>query len=385
MHPMLLPGLCFLFSLAGSSGALVFAADEGGQVPTARAKLERLLACQQSEKDAALAEKRRIETHFREVQTFRAELTDAPTHRLAVEKAEQALAKDRGALAKVEERLRLAELQIGLTLRAMKYLPTASRDESLPLDEQVKVQFAKWWADRKLASDSEFDKQWQAKYGFVEAPELQARLIRIIERLHIAFPDADPPMTVRIVNRPNEAGASATRSFVYFDKAYLDRNPSDDELLFVAGHELAHVQLHHVSLGAVQAHWQGFEEDWLRKSAEGSHPAYQRPGEHRDAGWRTRMAQYIRDQEAQADLLGAQQALAAGASPRGIKDAFTRMFFDDLKRRLGPDTSGQDPHYEKSLENHARPDVRLKALEDVLGEKFWERKDWTMPMTCRHK
>jgi predicted Zn-dependent protease len=116
-----------------------------------------------------------------------------------------------------------------------------------------------------------------------------------------------------------------------------------------------------------------------------SHPAYQNGTLHDDAGWRTRMAQYIRDQEAQADLVGAQQALAAGGSPQGIKDTFRHMFFDDLKRRLSPDSSGHDPHYAKALEDHARPTDRLKALEDALGKKFWERKDLTLPVNCHHK
>jgi predicted Zn-dependent protease len=97
------------------------------------------------------------------------------------------------------------------------------------------------------------------------------------------------------------------------------------------------------------------------------------------------MAQYFRDQEAQADLFGAQQALAAGASPRGIKDTFTHLFFADLKSRLSPDASDHDPHYVKALETHARPNDRLKALEEALGEKFWERTDLASFGPCRHK
>ncbi len=73
--------------------------------------------------------------------------------------------------------------------------------------------------------------------------------------------------------------------------------------------------------------------------------------------------------------------------PRGVKDAFTHMFFDDLKRRLTPDTSGHDPghdpHYAKSLEDHARPNDRLKSLEDALGEKFWEKDSPSFSGTCR--
>lgn len=360
-----------------------WAAEPTPATPMApRAKLDRLLACQQIEKDAALAEKRKAQAKIADIETFIGSLTDQPKHYTAHEKAGQALTLAHEALAKTEERLRLADRHIGLTLRAMKYLPTASHDESLPLIERAKLGFTDWLADRKLLSEAEFDREWEAEYGFVEDAVWQQRLARIIDRLHAASPDADPLVTIRIVNRPGENGASAGRSFIYFDKGLLDRNPSDDELLFVAAHELAHVQLRHVSRGVVEAHWKGFEEDWLRKSVEGSHLAYQDGSGHDNAGWRARMAQYIRDQEAQADLLGAQQALIAGASPRGIKEAFTHMFFDDLKRRLASDPSGHDPHYTKSLEDHGRPNDRLKSLEDALGEKFWERTDLNPSGSC---
>jgi Zn-dependent protease with chaperone function len=377
------PLLAILVSLL--STGISWAAEPTPATPMApRAKLERLLRCDEEKKAAILQEQRTVQEHLQKVTGFRASLTDAPKHRLAVEKTEQAIAKDRDALAKVEERLGLADRHIGLTLRAMKYLPAASHDESLPLIERAKLGFADWLADRKLLSEAEFDREWEAEYGFVENAAWQQRLVRIIDRLHAASPDADPLVTIRIVNRPGEDGASAGRSFIYFDKGLLDRNPSDDELLFVAAHELAHVQLRHVSRGVVEAHWKGFEEDWLRKSVEGSHPAYQDGSGHDNAGWRARMAQYIRDQEAQADLLGAQQTLAAGASPRGIKEAFTHMFFDDLKRRLASDPSGHDPHYAKRLEDHGRPNDRLKSLEDALGEKFWERTTLTLGSSCPH-
>lgn len=64
------------------------------------------LSCLQ-QRDAVLKEKTKVEAHFSSVQAFRTGLTDAPKHQAAVEKAEQALAKDRDALAKIDERLRL--------------------------------------------------------------------------------------------------------------------------------------------------------------------------------------------------------------------------------------------------------------------------------------
>ena len=373
-----------------STGASWAADPTPATAMTPRAKLERMLACQQADKEAALKEKAKIDSHLHDVQAFRETLSDNPKHRLALDKTERALEKDREALAKAEERLRLATLQVGMTERAITYLPI-SATQSPGLIERGKQRIADWLAQFRSENSAATEKQLEDEHGFVNDPAMHQRLGALLDRAQAVSTATDVPVTIRILDKPTGGDVFTTGTTIYFDKAYLDqlekaaRTPKslDDELLFTMGHELAHIQLHHVNLGFTEASWQRLQNAWQVQDAAGTHPDYARDdSRHSDAALKTQLAEYQRDQEFQADLLGAQHALAAGISPKAIKDSFTRMWFQDLQRRLQPDVSQQEPHYAKMLEDHARPDERLKALETALGEKFWERTDLKFNSAC---
>jgi hypothetical protein len=374
-----------------STGASWAAEPTQATAMTPRAKLERMLACQQVEKEAALREKTKVDAHLHDVQAFRETLSDNPKHRPALDKTEQALEKDREALAKAEERLRLATLQAGMTERAIKYLPVYSANQSPGLIESGKQRIAGWLAQFRSENSAVIEKQLEEEQGFVNDPVLHQRLGALLDRVQVVSTATDVPVPIRILDKPTGRDAFTTGTTIYFDKAYLNQlekasrtqKSFDDELLFTMGHELAHIQLHHVNLGFIEEPWQKLQNTLQLQDVEGTHPDYARNGSrHSEAALRTQLAEYQRDQEFQADLLGAQHALAAGAPSKAIKDSFTRMLFQDLQRRLHPSVSQQEPRYAKMLENHARPDERLKALEEALGEKFWERTDLIFGAPC---
>lgn len=386
------PVLIALVAIFSASGS--WAADSPSPVSsmTPRAKLNRLLACQQTEKEAALREKTKVDAHLHDVQAFLETLSDNPKHRLALDKTEQALERDREALAKAEERLRLATLQIGMTERAITYLPVYSANQSPSLIEVGKQGIADWLAQFRSDNSAVIEKQLEDEQGFVNDPVLHQRLGAVLDRVQVVSTGADVPVTIRILDKPTGRDAFTTGTTIYFDKAYLDQlekasrtqKSLDDQLLFTMGHELAHIQLHHVNLGFAEEYWQENQNKWQLQNVEGTHPDYAQDGSrHSNAALKTQLAEYQRDQEFQADLLGAQHALAAGAPPRAIKDSLTRMWFEDLQRRLHPSESQKEPRYAKILEDHARPDERLKALETALGEKFWEQDTLRLSASCR--
>ncbi|TKB81617.1 MAG: hypothetical protein E8D45_01810, partial [Nitrospira sp.] len=264
------PPLCdwpLLIALVGilSAGAS-WAADPSTPAPsmTPRAKLERMLACQQTEKEAALREKAKVDAHLHDVQAFRGTLSDNPKHRLALDKTEQALERDREALAKAEERLRLATLQIGMTERAIRYLPAYSASQSPGLIESGKQGIADWLAQFRSDNSAVIEKQLEDEQGFVNDPVLHRRLGALLDRVQVVSTGTDVPVTIRILDKPTGRDAFTTGTTMYFDKAYLDQlekasrtqKSLDDQLLFTMGHELAHIQLHHVNLGFAEEYWQ---------------------------------------------------------------------------------------------------------------------------------
>lgn len=355
-------------------------AAEPAQAPaiTPRAKLDRLLACQQSEKEAALAEKQKSQTKIADIETFIGSLTDQPKHYAAHEKADRALTTAREALAKIDERLQLADRKIGMTVRALSYLTPeqggVNKSSSLA---GVSRRYKDWRADGENESRY-LDGLLGEAYGFVTDPALTQRLNTLVNRLQISSSRPEVPMQVRVLAEESGHGAFATATGIYFDKTFLDRNPSESELLFIAGHELAHVQLGHFSETII-----GREQDTqrLRKDLgqEGTDALGWRA---KDALLKMRTGPWEQRQEEAADLLGAQQALEAGASPKGIQDAMLRMEEDEKvwRKKVASDIQ----RYQDSLRDHAKPLDRLKTLETALGEKFWERKDLNLSSVCPH-
>ncbi|MFB0555176.1 MAG: M48 family metalloprotease [Phycisphaerae bacterium] len=99
----------------------------------------------------------------------------------------------------------------------------------------------------------QFDQHIKDNYGFVNNPALSERIERLTERVRALSAYPDEPSHVRIIGRPRdpdkvsglENGAWSTSDTIYFGIDYLEEGASDDEIMFVAGHEIAHVQRGH--------------------------------------------------------------------------------------------------------------------------------------------
>lgn len=385
---------------------------------TPRAKLDRMLACDEEKRAAILQEQRIVQAHLREVEAFRAGLTDAPKHRLAVEKTEQAMTKDRAALAKIEERLALVNRRIALTARAVQnLLPEHGGDARSLAGDLTRSATTKlanatrcgqpgdatYVTDRSrlalLASDDDvcsrrLDDAFAKEYGYAEDPAMEARLRGVLAHLQVRSRRTDLPLTVRIVRGGPGMGAAASATTIYFEQCYLDKRPSDDELMFVAAHELAHAQLNHSNQYQIQ---EKVERKLSPVDLDQLVPQDARVADETKMPivmGRAWMSKFNKDHELEADLLGAQQALAAGASPVGIREAFTRMASErdkDERARLAAMNEKQREidlkntarqQLERLTATHPEPEERLKALERYFGETFWERTDLNLGATC---
>jgi hypothetical protein len=382
---------------------------------TPRAKLDRMLHCDEEKRAAILQEQRTVQEHLQKVIGFRASLTDAPKYRPAVEKTEQAIAKDRDALIKIEERLALVSRRIALTARAIQNLLPEQGGDARSLTDDLKRSAATKLANATrcgqpgdptyitdqtrlalLATDDDvcsrqIDDLWAKQYGYVQNPALDARLKGILAHLQVRSRRNDLPLAVRIIRGCPGGGAAASATTIYFEQCYLDKRPSDDELMFVAAHELAHAQLGHSNQYQIQEKVERklspVDLDQLVPQDLRVANATAIPDKVGEA-W---MSTFKKEHEEEADLLGAQMALASGASPLGIREAFARMAKerdDDERARLASMKEKQRAidlkntarlQLDRLTATHAEPEERLKALEDTLGDKFWERKDLICP------
>lgn len=219
------------------------------------------------------------------------------------------------------------------------------------------------------------DAELEAAYGFVHHPAYEKRLASIVHRLKRVSLRPAEPVAVKILNPCPIYMAAATATTIYFDLAYLEREPSEDELMFVAAHELAHGELDHsvlyVANDRLQLRMQDMEG--LERFNARDNRAF---AAIRDGARAVAMGAYSREQELQADILGAHMALNAGARPQGIKTAMDRLASMAAK---GAATAAKNlsPRRDPLKAGHPAAQERLSWLEKALGKEFWNQ---TKPM-----
>mgnify|MGYP000088412441 CR=1 FL=1 len=102
---------------------------------------------------------------------------------------------------------------------------------------------------QEVAIGREAARDLESRFGVVRDAEATARVAAIGGRLAGVSDRRDLPWTFRILNQRTVNAISLPGGFVYVTRGMLDFVRSDDELAFVLGHEVAHVnQRHHVSL-----------------------------------------------------------------------------------------------------------------------------------------
>lgn len=219
----------------------------------------------------------------------------------------------------------------------------------------------------------------EKRYNFYTDPALERRLRGIVARLKRFSLKPEDRILIRILNTadPDEEIAMASATTIYFGKAYLESGPSEDELAFIAAHEMSHAELDHMLLKLAYVTELRFKEFLLGKK-EAVLPPRMNPKDPRVKRAIKRVlkeitrGQYSKERELEADLLGAKVAIAAGAHPRGIRQTMDRI--DGHLRRLNLDRgrTAADQRLDDLRSTHPLPSKRLKVLERHLGPRFWE-------------
>jgi hypothetical protein len=195
-------------------------------------------------------------------------------------------------------------------------------------------------------------------------PIAEDRVNRLVKHIQNLSPYPDDFIEVKIIGQPRdpsteegfEKGAWTAGNTIYIGSGYLNRvqPPSDDELLFTIGHEMAHIQRDHYVLayGAVK-----YEEgrDWVQ-ALLGTEESKWRP-DIKDVVRKVRLHDLNYAQELEADRLGTALCLAAGAKVEGLRDFFGRSKSYSSRTRLQELTSSHPP-----------ANQRFYALKQIYGD-----------------
>lgn len=382
--------LVFVLGL-GSQAEIVFAQPTEQQVDATRTRLECMLRRQRDAREEALSEQRDAQAHLQRVQDFRLRLNVANDAQAAAV-ADQAIARDRSALDRIAERLRLVDQTIAATERALTALRVNAPAQSL--FEQARRAATVGLANafncgRRPESETTSDLSLYSRLitadfcgqrddasfaapgsevGLSRDRAVIARVNRIVAGLNAVSP-ASP---VFVLAGCDGAFATSTSSFIFECEVTADH--SDSEIAFILAHERAHVMLQHVSLTSIQQAYDRYMNDADTIAPTDVHP---------DWIAHIRLAEFGREQEREADLLGATMAAQAGFAPIGVHDAMRRMERERVAEeaaimaQLTPEGQAEvrSDHVGAAVETmadtHDTPDQRLRTLESALGEGFW--------------
>ncbi len=86
--------------------------------------------------------------------------------------------------------------------------------------------------------------QFEAKYGVVSDPAYTGRLQRVVTRMMPYVQRKDLPWTFKVINIEEFNAAAFPGGFVYATRGLMD-GLTDEELAFVVGHEMGHVDHRH--------------------------------------------------------------------------------------------------------------------------------------------
>jgi predicted Zn-dependent protease len=236
-------------------------------------------------------------------------------------------------------RLACAAAVAAVTLACATNPATGKREFSLMSEAQ------------EIAMGQQSDPEIRKEMGVVNDPALQRYVEGIGRRLAAATERPSLPWTFTVVDSPSVNAFAVPGGYIYLTRGILAHLNSEAEMAGVLGHEIAHVTARH---SAAQ----------YSKQTAGSLglllgqifvPELQPFGQVAEAGLGVLFLKFGRDDELQADDLGAGYATAEGWDPRGVSD---------MLETLGRLSEGTDrkgvPNW---LSTHPMPADRVARLD----------------------
>jgi predicted Zn-dependent protease len=139
--------------------------------------------------------------------------------------------------------------------------------------------------------------------------------------------------------------------------------------MFVLSHEIAHTELDHSAFGVAREIGLTVKDVLSTPEVDARDPRVR--AAIRKVGRQIVNSPFLKANERDADVLGAQIAMDAGVSPAGIKTAMDRIAAIHAARSTPAGEPGR--RLDGLTASHPDPTERLRALEAVLGPRFWEQ------------
>jgi predicted Zn-dependent protease len=205
----------------------------------------------------------------------------------------------------------------------------------------------------------QFDLEARAQLPLIDDVEVTSYVDRIGQRIAAGLNDATFQYQFSVVRDPRINAFAVPGGYVYLHGGLLTRAANDDEVAGVLGHEIAHVNAHHLARQQEATQLMNYAT-LLGVLLAAVQPAIGAGAVAANAAVQLR---YRREFEQEADYLGARYMRQAGYDPRGMLDFFKKMLDE---QRTTPTFA---PPY---LLSHPLTETRLTNLEAVLRTHQWD-------------
>jgi len=240
--------------------------------------------------------------------------------------------------------------------------PVTGRTERTVMDEKSEI-----------AEGQKAHKDILAEYGVYNDPKLQAYVNEVGQRLAKQSHRANLQWTFTVLDSPEVNAFALPGGFVYITRgimAYLD---SEADLAGVVGHEIGHVTARHSAQRATRAQAAGigvFAATILGVLLEtqGVSGAGQMAGQAAQGVAAGYIASYSRDQELQADQLGAEYLSRNNYDPKNMVDVIQAL---KDQERLAIDVAraeGREAPQHNWLSSHPSNDQRLAEIRQIAAK-----------------
>lgn len=242
--------------------------------------------------------------------------------------------------------LRIAALALGSLTTACATNPVTGERQFNLMSEAQEIQIGQ-----------EMDPQVRQEMGLYENPELQQYVESVAIRLARGSQRPSLPWHFSIVDSPAVNAFALPGGYIYVTRGLLAHLNDDAELAGVLGHEIGHVTARH----AAQQYSKATGAQLGLTLSSIFFPGTRGYGQLAGSGLGLLFLKYGRDDELQADRLGAEYAAQNGWDPEGVQDMLRTLTRID---ETATDRRGV-PNY---LSTHPQPADRVEKIDAVVQQ-----------------
>ena len=218
----------------------------------------------------------------------------------------------------------------------------------------------------EIEMGKKFDNAIRAQMAFVDDPEIVAYVKGVVDRVVAVMPQQPYPIRSAVVGQNSMNAFAIPGGYIYIFTGLILGVENEDELAAVIGHELGHVQEHHVAKRMDQMRFisiasiAGVVAGALigSKGGQTTNAIGQAVATGSMAGAQSAFLMYTRENEREADNVGLSTMTRAGYNPEGMPKTFEIM-----QRNHWFMSGGDIPSY---LSTHPGLGERVAYLRDRI-------------------